>query len=136
MKPQRLPAFLALAVTGGFAIMLGACISENNYAERYAEVTCDKQHECVKKAGGDPGSKSDCINEFESIFEAVIDECDDYSGTLAHKCLKEAEDAGCNSSKIPDPCKEFNDKCGFENYQGGYDLGLGATPASIAEADL
>lgn len=131
----RLRSLALLLTAGAFATSLGACISENNFADRYSETLCDKAAQCAKKDDLEFDKKS-CISSSKDIYESVLDECDDYSGTLAHKCLKESEDQGCSASKIPDPCKDFNDKCGFEDFQGGYDLGLGAPPMSLVDADL
>lgn len=117
---SRRRSLILLALAGGFATLAGACISENNFADRYAESICDKSKECLKKAGaGDQFDRGDCIDLWTEAGEYIVDECDDYSGTLAHKCLKESEDLGCNADKAPQACRDFDEKCGFEQFAVG-----------------
>ena len=121
MLMERLRTPTLLIATGLAGLIAGACVTESNFAQRFAEAACDRAERCEDKLGiKSPYNK--CVKELEKIGEDLLDECKDYNGSLAYKCLQDSEELGCLSEKQPKSCKDFNKECGFNDSQQGTGL--------------
>ncbi len=112
----------------GLAAALPACIAESKFPERSAKVYCDKLKECDPDTYNATEMVGGCYDLTKAATEDSLDNCDDYKGGLAYKCLQQAKKQSCedfNNGKELSACKDFNDACGYDSstaiseYEGG-----------------
>jgi hypothetical protein len=119
MRPITLVLTLAAS-----ALVAQACIAESNFAEKFAEAGCDQEKRCWDDSYGEFDGKA-CRENAKETFEMLLDECADYDGRLAYKCLQDVEDQKCDEYEETKACREFNKSCGFDTgqalaeYEGG-----------------
>ena len=106
MRPFSLISTLAVS-----AIVANACIAESNFADRFTEAGCDREKRCWDDANGTFDMKA-CKENGKSAAESLLDECTDYDGGLAYKCLRDIKKQACDSYEQTKDCKEFNKNCG------------------------
>ena len=94
--------------------LLTACTPENKFAAKSAKVACDRLEKCgsLDAFGGDYDG---CTQQLEDSAQQAIDNCDNYSGSLAYRCLQQIKKASCEETDQPQACEKFDDKCGFNN---------------------
>jgi|Wag4MinimDraft_19_1082662.scaffolds.fasta_scaffold49889_2 hypothetical protein len=69
--------------------LVGCSVSEEKFAEQYAELACQSAEECDALGGQ---SVEDCQTALQEFFEAAVtDDSCEYDGRAAKKCLKEAK---------------------------------------------
>lgn len=121
-------SFVVLVV--GTAAASG-CIAKGNFPERSAKVYCDKLKECDPENYDLVEANGGCEDQAKAAAEDSLDQCDDYKGGLAYKCLQQAKKQSCedfNAGKSLSACDDFNDACGFNDgtaiveYEGGFSV--------------
>ncbi len=103
---------LALA---GVALLMVGCVTEDNFAEKFAELSCKKLRRCDPDDYDDfYDDMADCVDDGEALWDLVQDGselfCDiDYQ--LATRCYRAIKYASCDTYEdddfSPEACEDY-----------------------------
>lgn len=91
------------------AMLLSGCVTQAGFPNKIAEATCEKYYECSKTlANATFQAPEKCVETIESVYDRVVEDCKDWDGKRAAKCIDEIEDRECGSLSInAEPCADL-----------------------------
>lgn len=95
------------------AVSLSGCVTQGNFPSRIAETQCDWAYQCGESLADIAfGSPEKCVDTLEERWTKVVDECDDWNGKEASKCLDSIEERKCvDLSGMSKACKILTTTC-------------------------
>lgn len=96
------------------AIWCGGCVTQGNFPNRVAETQCDWAYRCGESIADIAfGSPQKCVDTIEAEWAKVVDNCEDWNGKEASKCLDSIEERKCvDLSGMSKACKVLAVTCG------------------------
>lgn len=94
--------------------LMSGCITQSGFPNRIAEASCSKFYECSKTAANLLfKSEEKCVQKLEEdVYGPIVDDCKDWDGKRAAKCIDNIEDRECGSLKIDlNPCEDLTAIC-------------------------
>lgn len=95
------------------ALWCGGCVTQGNFPNRVAEAYCDKAYRCSETASDILfGSPQNCVDEIETMYTKIVEDCEDWDGKEAAQCIDSVEESSCTElGSAAKPCRVLTAVC-------------------------